>query len=107
MRNNAWLFESYKQDASACRKKFDDSARIETSSPVCAKWRIMRAPILFMALLFTGKTSSEMPTQASSPASSGRTTAVLFEFQEPVPEPIWEGLKNELGRNAAPAWPER
>jgi len=107
MRNNARLFESYKQDPSACRKKFDDSARIETGSPVCAKWRIMRALILFMALLFTGEVSSGMPAPASSPASSDRTTAVLFEFQEPVSEPVWEGLKNELDRNAAPAWPER
>ncbi len=100
MRNVAWLFESCKRDASPSRKKFDDSARIEASSPVCAKWRIMRALLLFVALLLTGKTSSAMPAQvsssATSPASSDRTTAVLFEFQGPV-----------LDRNAAPAWPER
>ena len=111
MRNNAWFFESYERDASPSRKKFDDSARIEAAPRVCPKWRIMRALLLFVALLLTGKTSSEMPAQvsssATSPASSDRTTAVLFEFQEPVSEPIWEGLKNELDRNAAPAWPER
>src|SRR2546430_16458565 len=102
MRSNAWLFESCGRDHSPARKKFDDSARIETGSPVCAKWRIMRALILFMALLFTGEASSGMPAQASAPASSDRTTAVLFEVQEPGAEPNWGELKNELDRNPEP-----
>src|SRR5437870_6019646 len=107
MRNNAWLFESCGRDHSPARKKFDDSARIETGSPVCAKWHIMRALILFVASLLTGKTSSEMPAQASSPGSPDATTAVLFEYQGPVSEPVWEELKNELDRNAASAWLDR
>jgi hypothetical protein len=107
MRNDAWLFESCKRDLSPSRKKFDDSVRIEADSPVCAKWRIMRALFLFTALLFTGKASSGTPPQTISAGSPNATTAVLFEFQGPVSEPVWEELKNELDRNAAPAWPDR
>jgi len=62
----------------------------------------MRALFILVALLLCGN------AWASTPAdSSPGTTAVLFEFQGPVPDPYWEELKNELEQNAALVWPER
>ena len=87
-------------------KKFDDSSRIEPPAALRAGWGIMRALILFVALLFSTKTLSGMPKQASA-ADSPATTAVLFDFSRSVPEPFWVALKGELEQNTASVWPER
>jgi len=67
----------------------------------------MRALILFAALVLPGTTSSGMPKQSSTEASSHPTTAVLFDFSKPVPASFWEVLNSELDRNTAPVWSER
>jgi len=63
----------------------------------------MRALLLFAALFLFGRNLNAAPAHQSSPA----TTAVLFDFSRPVPEPFWEDLKGELEQNTAPVWPER
>jgi hypothetical protein len=107
MRHDAWIFESCGRDFPPSREEFGDSFRIESASTFRRRWRIVRALILFAALLLSGKTSGELCAQASTPASSHATTAVLFDFQRPLPEPFWEALQGELDRNAASAWPEQ
>lgn len=63
----------------------------------------MRTLLLFATLLFSGKTLSGMPTQASPDP----TTAVLFDFARPVSKPFWEALQGELDQNTSPVSPER
>ena len=107
MRHGTWLFEGCERDFPRSRKKFGDSPRIEPANTLRATWRIMRALFLFAAFLLSGKTLGEFPAEASAPAYGDTTTAVLFDFSRPVPEPFWGTLQDELDRNAAPVSPER